>query len=239
MENDAISSGYKSIKTEDGSYTLWSERFQEHCHTLSGARTETLEYYIYGTNLKRLVVNKGAASILEIGFGTGLGVEVTKEELDSLNHQYKCFFLSTEIDPELVELVKQNHPKESLIGGLKTTEYFSFPCYENKVAGFHLIVLIGNAVDMLDKLKEKHPHPFDVIYQDAFSPPKSPELWSEKWFSLLRENFTKNSSILSTYSASQSVRDALKKSGWTVHHAKGFGKKRASTRATLTELPLQ
>jgi tRNA U34 5-methylaminomethyl-2-thiouridine-forming methyltransferase MnmC len=73
---------------------------------------------------------------------------------------------------------------------------------------------------------------FHAIYQDAFSPKKNPTLWTKEWFSFLRSISTEDV-ILSTYSASTSIRKSLHEAGWKIQQGEKFGRKRTSTRATL------
>lgn len=90
-------------------------------------------------------------------------------------------------------------------------------------------LLFGEAAETIEQLiaAEKK---FDVIYQDPFSPKKNPILWTPQWFSKLRM-VVKKGAILSTYSASRAVREALAQTGWQVFPRKGFGRKRAATLA--------
>ena len=48
---NGILGSYKVLRTSDGSETLWSEYFNENCHSLAGAKEETLYNSIEGTNL--------------------------------------------------------------------------------------------------------------------------------------------------------------------------------------------
>jgi tRNA U34 5-methylaminomethyl-2-thiouridine-forming methyltransferase MnmC len=154
-------------------------------------------------------------TILEVGFGVGVGLLTTWEMTKDL--PAKIHFVSLEIDPELVNWFTERNKDHPLFRDPK----FSFE------------VLIGDARQTLPRyMKEKRPQ-WNAIYQDAFSPKKNPVLWTKEWFSLLREG-SSTDAILSTYSASTSIRKSLLEAGWKLYPGEKFGAKRTSTRARLT-----
>lgn len=227
---------YYFVETEDKSLTLFSEAFNEACHSTHGARAETRQIYLEGCKLKEKLEEKGSGplKILEIGFGTGLGILETNQYLNELSCS-SAMFITTEIDEELVSHIlksdsfKEFGPVQKARIGLSSNQVWTT---ENK--SFSLIILIGDARHTLS-----HPQVIaelsgvDAIFQDAFSPKRNPLLWSVEWFSLLKNHWSLPSCTLSTYSASNSIRKALKEAGWAVEIAPGFGPKRQSTRATL------
>ncbi len=50
--------------------------------------------------------------------------------------------------------------------------------------------------------------PFDFVWQDAFSPQKSPSLWTEGWFAKVRAVCAPGATLM-TYSVARPVREAL------------------------------
>ncbi len=76
------------VKTKDHSYTLYSDVFNEHYHSVNGALTESNHIFIQnGLH----AVNKPSINILEIGFGTGLNavlthLETTRQHLNVTYH---------------------------------------------------------------------------------------------------------------------------------------------------------
>ena len=77
-----------------------------------------------------------------------------------------------------------------------------------KNENFHLIILIGDARVSLPKFKNDHDIKFDCIYQDAFSPKRNAILWTSEWFKLLK-SISNQDCIMSTYSASSSIRKSM------------------------------
>lgn len=220
---------HRWIPTEDGSLTLYSEHFQEACHSTSGAREETLLHYLRGCQIVEKLRTKDALTILEVGFGTGLGLELTYEETVDLNKP--LHFVSLEIDRELVEWFFAR-PENSAYK-VERKSHMGLEYIEGQRGHMSFVILIGNARQGLPLYLKHHPLKWHAIYQDAFSPKRNPVLWTTEWFELLK-NFSAEDVILSTYSASSSIRKSLREAGWQLSKGDKFGPKRSSTRARLT-----
>ena len=216
---------YKIITTNDDSPTLWSEFFDESCHSHHGAYSETVYNYIEGCKLLNRVNN----TVLEIGFGLGIGLKATLEKIKpDLNNP--LHFVSVELDPELIEWSKSHVQCDVFDFKLlqKIDNSYSYESEHLKIE-----ILIGDATKTLAQTELPS---FNAIYQDAFSPKKNPDLWTVEWFELLKK-LASQECILSTYSASVSIRKSLLEAGWHPHSHKGFAGKRERTSATLVGPP--
>jgi tRNA U34 5-methylaminomethyl-2-thiouridine-forming methyltransferase MnmC len=209
------------VPTLDGSYTLFSQNFQEACHSTHGAREETLLHYIRGCQVTERCQEFNPFCILEVGFGLGMGFLTTLEQMP---HNCRWVFVSFEIDRNLLEWFIEEHPEL----GARWEENILHASGEN----FDLFIVQGDARIEGEKFLKKEKRHFHAIYQDAFSPKRNPSLWTTEWFGLLKA-VSHPEVILSTYSASTSIRKSLLASGWGVHRGEKFGPKRTSTRATL------
>lgn len=205
--------GYYRIETEDGSTTLFSERFGEACHSTSGAREETLLHYIKGCEILEKAKSP-ELTILEVGFGLGLGLLTTYEMTKDL--PAKIHFLTLEIDPQLVDWFKDEHRDHPMFRDPK----------------FSVEILVGDARKTLPEYVEKNSPRWNAIYQDAFSPKRNPALWTREWFELLKSG-SASDVVMSTYSASSSIRKSMIEAGWKLSPGEKFGPKRTSTRAKL------
>jgi tRNA U34 5-methylaminomethyl-2-thiouridine-forming methyltransferase MnmC len=215
---------HQIISTEDGSTTLFSERFQESCHSSSGARAETLLHYIEGCEIKKTHLEKKTITILEIGFGLGLGFLTTLETLTDHFH-----FVSLEIDRELLEWFRKENQEHPF---LKNLQWISPVKLEAKTQDMTLTILCGDARETLPfYCQYTHPQ-WDAIYQDAFSPKKNPTLWTQEWFELLKK-YSAPDALMSTYSSGVSIQKSMIAAGWILQKGPGLGKKRSSTRASL------
>lgn len=68
---------------------------------------------------------------------------------------------------------------------------------------------------------EKKEASFDIVYQDAFSPKKNPELWTLEYFSDIKRLLAKKA-VITTYSKATPVRLALYELGFNLYeHPRG------------------
>lgn len=228
---------YKILKTEDDSETVWSEYFDEACHNLSGAYEETIHNYILGCGIPELLDQENDISILDVGFGVGVGL---KAFIDQLRPKEKSNAILSYYSIELDETF--------LLWSLKTTlPMLSLKRFEEETLGDKLIyyqgtwqetltikIFVGDGRQTLPlAFKLNLLTPLNVIFQDAFSPRKNPTLWSVEWFLFLK-NISSTSVRLSTYSSSVSIRKSLMAAHWTISEASGFAHKKFMTIAKLT-----
>lgn len=215
--------GHSLVDTLDGTQTLFSEAFGEACHSTAGAKNETILHYIEGCKILEKINQYSPLVILEVGFGLGIGLFTT---LEMLPKDKKFHFISLEIDKNLLQWFKNEHPE------LKLT--WNENLLETTHDHFKLTIIQGDARIELPKYLNKNPIKWHAIYQDAFSPKRNPALWTKEWFTLLKGH-SHEEVILSTYSASNSIRKSLHETGWGVLKGEKFGHKRTSTRAVLNQ----
>lgn len=229
--------GYKPIITADGSQTMYSPYFDENCHSTDGAKSETIHTYWKGCRVEGLLSNHQQFTILEVGLGTGLGlyttIELLEQYMERAKTQCQIQFLTTEIDPVMIELFFQSffqrYGQTSNKSWERIGSYWQWQCHP----WLTVTIFVGDAMDTLSSFQEYILYPVRAIYQDAFSPKKNPKLWSWQWFHLLKCISTKDV-ILSTYCASAAARKSMHQAGWAVSNAPAFGRKKNATLATLT-----
>lgn len=219
--NTPLPPGHNLVVTEDGSFTLFSEAFGEACHSTTGAKTETILHYLEGCKILDKTEHHSPLTILEVGFGLGVGFLTTLEKIPAGK---KWHFISMELDKNLLDWFKDNHPELNL----QWNENLLSASGED----FKLTIIQGDARIKVPEYLATHPTIFHAIYQDAFSPKRNPVLWTKEWFTLLKAH-SHPDVILSTYSASASIRKSLHETGWGVQKGEKFGPKRTSTRAVL------
>jgi chorismate dehydratase len=222
---------HKWLETADGTQTLFSEVFQEGCHSTSGAKKETLLHYIEGCQIQERLLSQDQLVILEVGFGLGIGFLTTLEVLESSSRPWT--FLSLELDEELLEWFRLEHLEHPFLKLLEWNMIGEVKVLTAKNSMTELTILCGDARKTLPKFVEATGIKWNAIYQDAFSPRKNPTLWTKEWFELLKANSLPKT-YLSTYSASSSIRKSLLEAGWSLHKGEKFGPKRTSTRASLS-----
>lgn len=237
---------YQVIETEDGSRTLRSPHFQEACHSLNGAYAETLHNYIKPNQIEDFwgLHKTDELNILEVGFGLGVGVQVTYDAIcDNLKQNHSLNYVALELDEGLIEYARDNiQLNDKNLPGLqelKRYEHNSIVYYQAKKGRSSLTILIGDARESLPKFIHTKLCPsFHVIYQDPFSPKKNPSLWTKEWFELIASTSQPFAS-LSTYCASVTPRKAMLEAGFRPRRLKGMGFKREITQAVLNAKTVQ
>jgi tRNA U34 5-methylaminomethyl-2-thiouridine-forming methyltransferase MnmC len=219
------------VETDDGSFTLFSENFQEACHSSSGARAETLLHYIQGCKIETQLNSQNQLSILEVGFGLGIGFLTTFDVLKESQKPWS--FISLEIDEKLLEWFRLENLNHPFLKALTWKETGLVKILEARSENIHLVILSGDARKTLPAYVKTHDVKWSAVYQDAFSPKRNPILWTTEWFEFLKSHATPEV-LLSTYSASSSIRKSLLQAGWILHKGEKFGPKRTSTRAALS-----
>lgn len=218
----------EKVTTEDGSLSARSEQFGETYHSIHGAETETRHIYIEGALKHRLQCQEAEdvlrpCYVLEMGFGTGLGALLTAREAKALCRPVE--YHTWELYPLEPEKAKQwGDPEDALFATLHRSPW-GVPCALSR----HFTLLKIEK----DLTHSVLPHHFyDVVYYDAFSPEKQPELWSAEIFAQIFAAM-RPQGVLTTYCAKGVVRRTLQEAGFTVERLAGPpGGKREILRAT-------
>ncbi|VBB46080.1 conserved hypothetical protein [uncultured Paludibacter sp.] len=211
--------------TEDGSHTLYVSEIDECYHSTHGAIQESKHIFI---NAAFLQCNKNEINVLEIGFGTGLNAFLTLLEAEKQHKTIK--YTSIELFPlELKKSLSLNYPQ--LIDSSKQNEFERLHTSEwntwTEITSYFLLKKINEDFTKLI-LQEK----FDVIYFDAFSPEKQPEMWTEEMFKKLYLSAEKNA-VLTTYCCKGAVKRAMKAAGFNTEKIPGPIGKREILRARV------
>lgn len=200
--------GDKPIKmrvTDDGSPTLFCSEIEECYHSMYGARTES-EYIFIRHGFDK--VDKPRVRVFEVGMGTGLNLLLTmklRSNKDIVYHAIEKY----PVPMNLVNNLKQNlQPEEqdmmSLIHG---------SLWETDVNLASHIVMRKMKGDMTEVDLSKQC--YDVIYFDAFSPEKQPEMWTADIFKTCYDILDEGG-ILVTYCSKGIVKRALRDVGFDV-----------------------
>ena len=229
--------------TDDGSNTLFVPELNESYHSVHGSIQES-NYIFIQNGLKKCLKNH--MKVLEIGFGTGLNAFLTlletirsehftmnfdkkaDENTVQKNETLKVDYTAIEKYPVEVEKALQlNFPE--MIG--KGTRSWFERIHTNE---WNKPVQITDNFTLTkiwaDFTKTDFCRKFDVIYFDAFSPEKQPEMWSEKLFQKLYLCCVENASLV-TYCAKGIVRRTLQSVGFQVERLPGPPGKREILRA--------
>ncbi len=172
---------------------------------------------------------------MEIGFGTGLNAFLTLIEAE--RSAKKIHYTSLEKYPVEVEKAIKLNYAELIAPEFKEIfeKFHTSPWNETvKISPFFSLKKVETDYTLVD-FTEK----YDVIYFDAFSPEKQPEMWTTEQFEKLFKccNF---GAVLTTYCAKGDVRRAMQQAGFKVERLQGAPGKREILRAIcqLDNLPM-
>jgi len=210
------------ITTEDGSSSIINKNLNECYHSTSGAINESEHIFIENG---LLACEKKALNTLEVGFGTGLNALLTQIICDknkTMNNYH-----SIENNPILSkDYLALNYCKQL---NIKDNNFIKMhnSSWGKKIAisKYFRLLKINIDLQMFNPTTK-----YDLIYFDAFSPNKQPELWTYDIFKRLYENLN-NNGILITYCAKGAFKRILKKIGFEVSSIDGPIGKREITQA--------
>ncbi|GHT24941.1 hypothetical protein FACS189430_10780 [Bacteroidia bacterium] len=210
------------VITEDGSKTLYSEKFGEHYHSLFGAVNESQHIFIRAGLLAAAGLSTAPINVLEIGFGTGWNAFLTLQQAASLHRL--VFYETLELFPVDFQTAQTICDDQSFLQ-LHTAEW------NREVTVSPDFTLHKRQVDLLDA---RFSRLFDVIYFDAFSPKIQPEMWT---FDIFNKLFaaTQHNGILTTYCAKGAVRRTMQAAGFSMERLPGPKGKREMLRGSKTK----
>ena len=211
------------VNTIDGSNSLKNLIINDSYHSKYGAINESKHIFI-NNGLKR--ISKKKIRVLEIGFGTGLNALLTqlycdKKEQNIIYHTIDNLPLKQEIYSSL------NYCDQLKINKNIFLEIYS-SSWENEIKLSNFFVLKKMKCDFTKTLFNEK---YDLIYFDAFSPSKQPEMWTLNNFKKLY-NCLKSNGILITYSSKGDVKRTMKKVGFNISSVEGPAGKREITLAS-------
>jgi len=210
--------------TEDGSHTLYADNIDECYHSSHGALQESKHIFI-DAGLKKC--HKKEISIFEVGFGTGLNALLALQE--AVNSDVSIHYCSIEKFPVEASVVeKLNYPSLLDSHAKAWFEAIHQAPWNEEVLIHDRFVLEKLQGDFTDY---QHKRKYDLVFFDAFSPEKQPEMWSESLFRKLYE-WCADGAVITTYCAKGVVRRALQAAGFTVERLPGPPGKREILRGT-------
>ncbi len=228
----------KEVRTEDGSLTLFSEKFREPYHSITaGAFTEAVEKFCKPCRVREKA-KKGKVYLLDVCFGLGYNTVTFINEALSENPKAELKIVSFEFDISVIEKSLKldwkafNKWKWVLREALRNRRCEKgVLVLSTETPQISLKVYITEGREFLKRFSCKYENFADAVFHDPFSPKVNPELWTYEFFKGIRR-MTKESGILATYSASTAVRRALHMAGFGVKEGVALGRKSKSTVAS-------
>ena len=194
--------------TLDGSFSLHSSLFCEAFHNSAGALNEARAKFVRPAEVQRFKPDH-TLRVLDVCFGLGYNSAALWDSLSGQTSRMQWWGLEIDARPLRLALANTgfiNHWTHSTFNRLRSLDQ----CSEWTDADGQGTLLFGDARQCLDNIPEEQS--FDLIFHDAFSPQRCPQLWSEEFLKRLADRLAPEGRLL-TYSRSAAVRTSLKRAG--------------------------
>ena len=224
--------------TEDGSYTFYSEEFQEAFHSSFGAKQEAEVRYIEPCSIKQLAVTQSVIRLLDICYGLGYNSAAALEAIWSVNPECRVELIALEISADV--------PRQAIAHNLLAQWQSPVPQLLTELGNKSLVrekfltaeLILGDARQTISRVIERG-WQANAIFLDPFSPRKCPQLWTVEFIALVARCLVPKGK-LATYSCSAAVRTALLTANLRITSITGAGRKSPGTLAAFEykSLPL-
>ena len=217
--------------TEDGSYTFYSQEFQEAFHSSFGAKQEAEVRYIEPCQIKQLAATQSTIRLLDVCYGLGYNSAAALEAIWSVNPECKVELIALEISVDV--------PRQAIAHNLLFQWRSPVPQLLTQLGNHSLVrdkfliaeLLLGDARKTIFTVVERG-WQADAIFLDPFSPRKCPQLWTVEFIALVASCLAPQGK-LATYSCSAAVRTALLAANLNIASITGAGRKSPGTLAVI------
>lgn len=217
------------VPTADGSNTIFNPQIGENYHSKHGALQESLHVFLTA-GLKYFLEISGtqSASVLEVGFGTGLNFLLTSDFC--ADNKILLDYTAIEAYPLSDDIISQTGYEQ----------YVAASIWESFISNYRNSIARSTQLTPYYKLKIDHSEllnfnsdvKYDVIYFDAFAAIHQPEMWNEEAIAHTVK-FLKPGGVFVTYAITGNLKRMLKSLGLTIQKIPGAPGKREMLRATL------
>ncbi len=213
--------------TDDGSRTLIDPESGVAYHSAAGAASETQHVYLNNSGIGARIAESRSASVLEIGFGTGLAMLMTLDAAivadASLHYSAVEFSL---LPAQLLRQLKmerqvRNPPTierfldwRSAFGPTAPPGDLVWQVGESR----RIVIHHQNACDWVAESNEVES--FDAIYFDPFAPNTNPELWQASFLRAM-QRMLRDDGKLVTYCVNRAIRQEMEMAGFRARRVPG------------------
>ena len=216
----------EAIRCKDGSWTLRNEEVGESYHTPLGAAMEAREKFAAACDLPARAA-KGKVVILDVCYGLGYNTAAALESIRGSDQSCEVAVYGLESDRTIVKDalgIPFPFADKELFSSLAEGFEDDCSCFAAQRDGVSLRVLIGDARERIHEV----PHEADVVFFDAFSPRRQPEMWTARFFSDIFEKCA-DDAVLVTYSCARRVRENMREAGFIVEDGPVVGRRGPAT----------
>ncbi|MBW4509858.1 MAG: hypothetical protein KME64_25590 [Scytonematopsis contorta HA4267-MV1] len=212
--------------TADGSFTFFSQEFNELFHSHYGARQESFLKFCVPSQLA-FKSSKGVLKILDICYGLGYNTAAALQTIWTNNPNCFVEVIALELNPLV--------PQAAISHNLFSDWDYEYIQILTKLANSYSVQTERlNAKLLIDDARKTIQTVYasgfkaDAIFLDPFSPPQCPHLWSVEFIKQLTLCLHLDG-ILTTYSCAAGVRAALLNAGLAIGSTSPVGRKTPGT----------
>jgi tRNA U34 5-methylaminomethyl-2-thiouridine-forming methyltransferase MnmC len=185
----------------DGSFSLWSSSFGEGFHSAAGALSEAQQKFVRPSQLERWRPGQELV-VVEVAVGTGTNTAALLQAAAGLGLSLQWWGLEQDRQPLDLALASAGFRSQWSEATLSRLE----------ALGRSQRLLWGDARQAVSRLPAALQGGCDLVWLDAFSPRRCPQLWSLEFLAQLAA-LLKPEGRLITYSSAAAVRAALVAAG--------------------------
>ncbi|MBD2346093.1 tRNA (5-methylaminomethyl-2-thiouridine)(34)-methyltransferase MnmD [Anabaena subtropica] len=212
--------------TADGSFTFFSQEFNEDFHSHFGAKQESFFKFVSPTQLA-MAAHKPVLRLLDICYGLGYNTAAALETIWAVNPNCYVELMGLELNLSV--------PQAAIEHKLFDNWKYEYTAILNKLAFEEQVqtdrlkakLLIGDARKAIGRV---HQLGFlaDAIFLDPFSPPQCPQLWTVEFMQKVALCLHEDG-LLATYSCAAAVRAALLTAGLHIGSTPPVGRRSPGT----------
>lgn len=216
--------------TQDGSYTFYSEDFDELFHSHTGAKQEAQKKYVEPCQLAQKASQQDHLTLLDICYGLGYNSAAALTTIWSVNPNCWVELIALELDAS----IPQQALAHQLLAGWSETAIalLTTLAQEQQVESDRLRakLWLGDARQTIQSLVKAQTKA-DAIFLDPFSTAKCPQLWTVEFLTQVALTL-KSDGYLATYSCAASIRKALQLAGLNIASTTEVGRRSPGTLAS-------
>jgi tRNA U34 5-methylaminomethyl-2-thiouridine-forming methyltransferase MnmC len=197
----------KILRGGDGSFSLRSSRFAEAFHSGRGAVREAQETFVAPSQLERFGAGR-RLKVVEVCVGTGTNLAALLEACMAAGLVLEWWGLELDRAPLQLALAEPEFRSQWQPQTLETLETLKERGGWQQGAGSGRM-LWGDARQTLPHLLEQRRGQVDLVWHDAFSPQRCPQLWSVEFLGSLAELLAHGGRWIS-YCSAAAVREGLR-----------------------------
>jgi tRNA U34 5-methylaminomethyl-2-thiouridine-forming methyltransferase MnmC len=229
-------------RTQDGSFTFFSQEFGELFHSHHGAKQEAEQKFVQPTRLREQANVSEVIYLLDICYGLGYNSAAAIEAIWEANRHCRIVLVGLELERVIPKAAVHQDLLNDWSNEVRWRLEDLSQDHHFEDTRLKADLRFGDARSRLQDLNQEG-FQADAIFLDPFSPPTCPELWTVDVLKQVGNCLSPNG-YLATYSCSAAVRSALQEVGLQIGSTHPVGRKSPGTvatwrRRTLPPLSLQ